>query len=281
MKFYSHWARASGSVSTPKGPQMVSALGWSNTDQGSAEELAERRLEALARRLGQGFLARNDYDYGGERPPAEPVLEQLRDATGAVVAVITRNGYGARVLNTERVLFIDVDLEPAAPPRGGFFAALFGKAKSAEQLALERIEEAAHAHPRWAFRVYRTRAGLRLVLLNETLSGFDDGHVAVLDLFGSDPLYQKLCVAQRCFRARLSPKPWRIGLPRPPARFPFASSGERERFDAWLARYELKQAEFSTCQELTTLGLGHPTPVVSAVLAAHDAATLRAGTALA
>jgi hypothetical protein len=226
-----------------------------------------------------GFPSNSDYDYGADRPAPEPVVSRVSDASGQVVAVVSRNAYGALVLNTDRALFIDVDFEGTARPRG-FWQSLFQRAPTAEQAALERVERAAQAYPAWVFRVYRTCAGLRLVLLNETLPGFEAGQLEVLDQFGSDPLYRKLCLGQRCYRARLTPKPWRMGLARPP-RFPFASPDEQARFDTWLEGYEQSGQGYSTCIPLSTLGLGHASPTVGAILAAHDATAVRAQAPLA
>lgn len=274
MRFYPHWARARGRIDTPDGPQSLSTLGWSDESPEAAQDLARRRLAELSERLRTGFPPKGEYDYGGERPPPEPVLERVCDDSGQVVAVITRNGYGARVLNTDRALFIDVDFGP--PQRSsGFFRSLFQKPPSPEQAALQRVEQAAQAYPGWAIRVYRTFAGLRLVLLNESLSGFEQHQLDVLDEFGSDPLYRRLCLAQRCFRARLTPKPWRLGLPPPPTRFPFSSAEERTRFDAWLQKYEQVSAGYAACRPLSTLGLGHTSPTVRAIVAAHDAVAVQ------
>jgi hypothetical protein len=279
MKFYAHWARARGTIETEHGPQQVAALGWSDDSEAAARELAERRLGALGERFRSGFPAKNDYDYGADRPAPEPIASRVRDTFGQDLAVITRNAYGALVLNTDRALFIDVDFGVAAPATG-WLKALFQKPVTPERAALERVERALAAFPGWALRVYRTYAGLRLLLLTESLQGFEPRHLEVLDQFGSDPLYRKLCLAQRCFRARLTPKPWRVGLARPP-RFPFATEKERARFDAWQRRYDEQSAKHASCQLLTTLGLGHPTETVRTIVAAHDALALREGAPLA
>lgn len=60
------------------------------------------------------------------------------------------------------------------------------------------------------FRLYETCKGLRLIILSENKS-FDDTH-AIWQLVKSlpiDPRYTSLCTKQKCFRARLSTKPWR------------------------------------------------------------------------
>ena len=44
---------------------------------------------------------------------------------------------------------------------------------------------------------------------------FDPREPAVAEFFralGTDPIYVQMCLRQNCFRARVSPKPWRIGI---------------------------------------------------------------------
>ena len=38
----------------------------------------------------------------------------------------------------------------------------------------------------------------------------------VFDTLGADPPYRRLCRTQKCFLARLTPKPWRCGVAKPP-----------------------------------------------------------------
>ena len=58
--------------------------------------------------------------------------------------MVTRNGYGSAVLNTERVMFVDIDFpENAADAGKSLFKGLFGrKAKSAEAEKEERARVA-------------------------------------------------------------------------------------------------------------------------------------------
>jgi hypothetical protein len=274
MKLYPYWARVVDWVDTQVGRQRLSAIGWSDVDETAARAHARLRLSRLAERLRHGFPERRDYLYDEERPFVEPRVDSVLDSAGQTVGVVTRNAYGALVLNTDRAMFIDVDFQPGGEPQGPF-GGLFRKPKTPEELAQERVEAAAQSFGRWAFRVYRTFAGLRLVALGPDIESFDESHCRVLEHFGSDPMYVKLCAAQRCFRARLTPKPWRMGLHKPTARFPFAGPEDRARYDAWLERYDAKAQAYATCRLLTTLGLGHPSPATSALLAAHDRHTLR------
>jgi hypothetical protein len=91
----------------------IRRFGWSDISESEAAAMAESRAsEALARRLKGQRLPQRDQKvaYGGASgiPIREEILGRQNDV------VITRNGYGARCLNTPDVLFADVDFQSAA-----------------------------------------------------------------------------------------------------------------------------------------------------------------------
>ena len=95
-------------------------------------------------------------------PLREEVLNQVEGPDGRLLAVVTRNGYGSVVLNTERVMFVDIDF-PEKPGDGGksLFKGLFGrKPKSPEEEKEERarlaVDQFIAANPSWGMRLYRT-----------------------------------------------------------------------------------------------------------------------------
>ena len=135
-----------------------------------------------------------------------------KTATGEVAAVVTRNSYGCLVLNTARVMFVDVDLPE--PKRPGLFQRLFGKPQvtppgNPQNDAIAKAELWARNHSDWGWRIYRTRAGLRLLATHALFDPETAAANGVFDALGADPLYRRLCQTQKCFRARLTPKYWR------------------------------------------------------------------------
>ncbi len=72
--------------------------------------------------------------YYLDRPMREPVLREVKKDNGELAAVVTRNSYGCLVLNTARVMFVDVDL-PELKPEGGFWS---------------RFRSASQRHRRWS-----------------------------------------------------------------------------------------------------------------------------------
>jgi len=143
----------------------------------------------------------------------------------------------------------------------------------AETAARNRLARFAEDHPDWSVRVYRTPAGLRLLATHRP---FDPIEPAVSDFFaatGADVQYVRMCRNQQCFRARVSPKPWRIGIdhhirPRPgvwpvrPERLP-----QRR---AWIDAYEEVAAGFASCEFVETVGSGISHPELASVVRLHD-----------
>jgi len=82
-----------------------------------------------------------------------------------------------------------------------------------------------------------------------------------------------LCRSQQSFRARLTPKPWRCGAGRAPARFPFETQAAEQAFRAWDAGYRERQRRYATCALLGTLGHAEVHPEVRDIVALHDAET--------
>lgn len=116
------------------------------------------------------------------------------------IGLITENSYGAAILNSNDMLIIDIDLHSDNPE--------FNIAFHPEQVvcSLKVLAEKENLN----FRLYKTAGGFRAI---ETSTSWNPTNYIVQKLMKSvyaDPLYIALCRSQECFRARLTPKPWRI-----------------------------------------------------------------------
>src|SRR5262249_50664718 len=89
----------------------------------------------------------------------------------------------------------------------------------------------------------------------------------------ADPLYVRLTRAQACFRARLTPKPWRIGLPEPRVQWPWAGAEAERAFQSWEARYRAASAGHAVCAFGATVGNSAIGPALAAVVESHDRET--------
>lgn len=141
-----------------------------------------------------------------------------------------------------------------------------------EREALARVAAFVNARPDWEARVYRTPAGLRVLVTHRT---FDPNEPEVLECFralGVDTRYASMCQKQKCFRARVSPKPWRANVrrirPRPGV-WPLTGLSLADRV-AWVTEYDTACAGFASCRYLDTLGRGGVHPAARPVLELHD-----------
>lgn len=265
MNFARYWSSIEIRVPARFGtPGAVRVWGASNSDEAAAESAARARaVKALAFFAGQA----DDYEYASD-VIREELVEEFRDDAGEPLAVITRNRYGALVLNTERVLFGDIDL-----PNENFLQRLcnhFGRRARDKQYFLEAMRAFHAAYPEFVLQVYETRAGLRFMVVNREIR--PDGEEVEL-LFRElpvDRLYTRLCRTQLCFRARLTPKPWRIGLPRPSARFPFSSPLKQRSFNFWLAQYVAKSRNACAARRLERIGEASVPAAIQKLVDIHD-----------
>lgn len=249
---------------------------WSDSSLAEAQAFANEAAQRLADQIRHGDIPRRERGYYPGRPFREQTLREIRNGNGELLAVITRNSYGCLVLNTSRTMFVDVDLpEPKAP---GLLARLFGRPTISqptenESSALARLELWTQRNPDWGWRIYRTRAGLRFLA---THALFDPETVAsdgVFDALGADPLYRQLCKTQKCFRARLTPKPWRCGIHRKPERWPWLTPKAEKRFQAWEEKYQATFLKWATCEFVRSAGNRNVLSDLESLIKLHDEMT--------
>jgi hypothetical protein len=137
--------------------------------------------------------------------------------------------------------------------------------------AVARTRAWCEAHPAWRVAVYETPAGARLLPLHATFDASDDATFAFMRHVEADALYVQMCRLQRCFRARVSPKPWRAGVAehfRAGGTWPVRDPGKLAVRAAWVKRYEAAAKAFASCRYVETIGAGGQTRVEGAWL--HD-----------
>jgi hypothetical protein len=144
---------------------------------------------------------------------------------------------------------------------------------SEEKQAMGRIERFLQTRSNWQVRVYQTPAGLRLLAVHRRFSPNDSEVTGFFEAIGTDRVYVRMCKNQQCFRARLTPKPWRVGIsdhlkPRPGV-WPINPERMPDRL-AWVERYEKASVGYSACRYVTTLGAGGVDAYVESVQKHHD-----------
>lgn len=291
----------------------VRRFGWSNDSQTEAQAMAELQAdEALKRLLAGEQIKRSEpktaYNGADGVPIREEVLSRheeevvTRNGYGAHCLNTPRALFadidfdlpgGAREVLLALVLMVagsllvglyfrrwDAVLVLAllslvlAFPLGNLLRRLLIAWRGGpERLARRRILAFLARHPAWNLRLYSTPNGLRLLATHRPFSADEPEVSQFFAAVGTDPVYVRMCHNQRCFRARLTAKPWRIGMsahlrPRPgvwpvdAARLPLRQQ--------WVAEYERKAAEYAACRFVESLGSGKVHRDLRQVIELHD-----------
>ena len=283
--------------------------GYSDGNMEAARRMIEEKIpqveEAIRRRWdsedGEYYTG-----YKGEYYTVDVIREQRLEEISQdsdEIAVITRNSYGAKIINCPEVMFVDIDTdeEPwfTIQASEGCLGVIFGMTKEPNQPeedpadppaapelskakieALARVKSYVDSNPGTGFRIYETTLGLRLIATNQVYDPAGDATMEVLQDLNCDELYLRLCRVQKCFRARLTPKPWRIGHMRPPAgnRKPNNPSNPRSpepakdpEYIRWLESYEARSDSYQACHFMEKIGMEAPEPAIREVVRVHDA----------
>jgi hypothetical protein len=267
------WSKFEYQAQNPRG-KLFPIVCWrgSSTSRNEAQALARAAAERMAQRIGRGESFPERYTYPG-RPLREEILQEFSNQFGDMDAALTRNAYGAEVLNAANLLFIDIDLP--APKAPGILSRLLRRGRETPKSdaaisAAKRCAEWLGRHPEWGMRIYRTRSGLRYLITHALFQpGAAESEIA-MEFLGCDPQYLQLCRIQKSFRARLTPKPWRCGCRRPLAWFPFETDEQKRQMRAWEAEYEEACRSWATCALVEILGSRQVHPALNALVKLHD-----------
>ncbi len=307
------WAEASARHRGGGKQVTVRRFGWSEQSAEAAQEHAQSRADdALARLLAGETLLRREPKVPYNGAEGVPIREEVLARHGDSVITRNSYGAQCLNTPQALFADIDFD-EPPAPgfvlPLTGllmlagawlgkalqgwglavllmFVALLAGWAVARwllavrirtqggpEALAMARLQQFVQAHPDWRLRVYRTPAGFRTLAMHRPFAP-DEPEVA--DFFQqahADKVYARMCQRQRCFRARVSPKPWRTGMQRHirprPGVWPVNPESWPDRL-LWIADYEVLAEGFASCRYVDTLGEGSAAPEIEAVRDLHD-----------
>lgn len=275
MNIPTHWTKETVTGTDSKGrSHSFDAWGWSMSSLEDAAAMAVQRANnILSRYLNHEPLERYFYS---NLPPREEIVEELQTGDTSA-AVVTRNRYGALVLNTQSCLFVDVDLPPAR--FAGVMDAIkqvfsssyrLAQSEARENDVREHIASWSTSNSDYAFRLYRTCAGFRLLFTNREFDPDSDHTRRIFNELNADPLYVKLTEIQDCFRARLTPKPWRCGLPAPRYRYPLQDAGLEREKETWERRYQDAITDYSVCSQPEFFGGTDVCETVAGIVELHD-----------
>ena len=281
MKLFRHWVERTCEIA---GTTFRFRDG-SNVSAAEAEAKIDRRVELLRRTFGRSLTEGESAavreamkDIGGRTPEGEyeaairrgfravgrvvPFLVCLA-ATIAVLRLADRGALqeGPALLLSLAAVFATIVVTAVSIVRAfsvdAFFRNEYEPRDRAEATLLAKIRALAEK-PAWrdlALRVYRTAAGFRILVQADGLAPGGSRFRSLAGALDADGLYVDLCRKQGCWRARLTPKPERAGVKRPPRGGHFPRAPEEEApFAAWLDGYRKASEGFAVCEPVATIG---------------------------
>lgn len=291
----------------------IRRFGWSDTSQDDAQSNADARAnDALQRVLSGEKLDRRERKAAYNGAQGVPIREEIVQEYGDVVITRNSYGarclntpnvlfgdidyhplpplrlifffFGAYIIAasiagwhakpvTLVIAYLGLAMTLAYPTANILYQVYQKISGGLDQMARNRIDHFLAKFPEWNLRIYQTPAGLRVLATQRTFLPSDPAVFEFYRALGVDPIYVRMCVNQQCFRARVSPKPWRMGIsqhmrPRPgfwpvsPDRLPIRN--------AWIKDYETKAGAFAACTFLESKGSGITHPDVRRVQSLHD-----------
>ncbi|CAD76552.1 MAG TPA: hypothetical protein DDX19_24865 [Rhodopirellula baltica] len=308
-----YWAEASERIVGAKTKRKVKRFGWSDISVEEAQKHANQRVADAIAEIKRGEMLpftepKVAYNGADGLPIREEIIDRrgdavlTRNAYGALclntpdilfadVDVPQSNGCAiyvvAFVVSVVLLFVLSFQLDITNPIFLVLFlsmlsAALFGSlietvrrrvSGTPETIARKRIASFAKSHPEWKLRLYETPMGYRVLVTHAT---FDPRGAEALDFFDrikADPVYVRMCFNQNCFRARVSPKPWRVGMsehmkPRPGV-WPISSDRLPAR-EAWVKQYDQARQQHAACRYVDSFGNGRPCQEANEVQRWHD-----------
>jgi hypothetical protein len=272
MKISKYWYKENSHTTDNEGNEYnLNCWAGSAISEQDAQEKAYAKMQNWIARLAKG-QALGDYEYQtGEI--REQLIEAIYNDNQQLIAAITRNRYGALILNTDAVVIADVDIKRKTV--GEFFMRLFGKKIDKRSQCLANIQACHTNYATLNFIIYQTYAGFRVIITDYYHSPNPTQTTALFKDLGADELYAKLCRVQACFRARLTPKPWRCQSPVPPHRFPRLTIEQQTAFANWQCAYEIHSQHYAVCYKLMQLGQQAIDSEIANIIALHDSYVLK------
>ena len=307
-----YWAEATERIRVGGRRRTLKRFGWSDLSEHDARENARERVREAAARAQAGESVRNvDHKVAYNGAEGLPIREQIVERHGDSIITrnsygarclntpnvlfadvdVPESGHGGAAVTVfvavmAAGLWMKFELEAwwpvvlafflaanVAGPVAAAFTKLVGRSRDEPfDTALARIRSYADANRDWLLRVYRTPMGYRVMAMHDTFDPEHEGGFDFMKAVGSDPLYMRMCRNQKCFRARLSPKPWRIGVERLRPR-PGVWPIKREHMDRrrqWVEEYERKSSAYASCRFVDTLGSGRASRDCERVRVLHD-----------
>jgi hypothetical protein len=308
-----YWAESRIQQKKDKRQVTIRRFGWSDTSQEDAQAMADARAnEAIQLALSGSKVLRSEPKIAYNGAQGVPIREEVIQRYGETVITRNSYGakclntpnvlfadidldvkmpfrWGSAVFiillslgiltgwqmqsKTIGIVLCIVSLILAYPIANGIHNIVQFVRGGSERVALQRVTNFFVQHPSWSARLYRTPSGFRMMVTHELFNPDDPRVADFFKAIGTDPVYVRMCKNQHCFRARLDPKPWRIGISdhiKPRVQAWPVSPEKMPMRTAWITAFEEKAKTYAACEFLETKGGGTIHPKIKPVQELHD-----------
>ncbi|MFV0477042.1 MAG: hypothetical protein ACK5ME_04300 [Parahaliea sp.] len=239
MKHFKYWSREIRRIHIGSQPQELNLLCGSNV----SKEDASAQITLLAREIEQRILRgeqKEEYDAAIREHIAELIDEHN---------VITVCRYGARIWNTTQYTVLDIDYSSLT--FFDFFRAI--RKLGRKERIVARFEKNIKKYSELGsdFRIYETQKGVR-VIGRKYIDPDSKNYEALMKSLNVDWLYIMLSKKQKCYRARLTPKPYRMRFRTIRIKSPLDC--EEPSYEQWSKDYDKRSEDFSVVSLIKIIG---------------------------
>lgn len=239
MKYYKHWVDQKFKILIDGNEESINILSGSNESEHDAYLRAAQKSKDIEKRISER-TPKDSYEVA-----IKEYVEKIVDESN----VITICRYGAKILNTSKYTILDLDDYPVD---------LFDFLKPIRKLGkkdriIHKFEERIKKYPDIGsdFRIYETTKGIR-VIGKKYIDPSRKGYVKLMRKLNVDWIYIQLSKKQNCYRARLTPKPYRMKTKTIKIRSPLDC--QSEDYLSWEATYLQKAKDYSVVRLVKSLG---------------------------
>lgn len=239
MKYFNYWVKESFQIKIDGNLKIIDILSGSNESKEAAGE--EARIQAL--RI-ESRISKREQKEEYQVAIKEHIAEIIDESN-----VISVCRYGAKVLNTTQYTILDLDDYSSS------ILDLFRGLKnlSKKEIIVHKFLKNIKRHPVLGsdFRIYETTKGIR-VIGKKYIEPAGRSYTALMRKICVDWIYIQMSKKQNCYRARITPKPYRMKTDTIRIKSPLDC--ETSEYLDWAKNYELISQKYSVVHLIKTIG---------------------------
>jgi hypothetical protein len=239
MKYFKYWVEDKHSIRIDGQLKEIKLVVGSNSSVNDARNKALLKAKEIETRISKRASKR---DYEAD---VREFVSEILDASN----IVTICRYGAKILNTDQYTVLDLD--DYAKSIWDVFKPLKGLSK--KERIIFKFEEFLSKHPEIGsdFRIYETAKGIR-VIGKKYLDPNDKKYSRLMSKLNVDWLYLILSRKQQCYRARLTPKPYRLGIKTIKVHSPLVC--ETQTYKDWSIMYDDAAQNYTVAKYVKSIG---------------------------